>query len=289
MVHSNVYQELISLAYDKILTSQCRQCAECKFKSENRCQGCWDCLNHIHFSSDSKYDGRSDYECPNIVNYYVYNYLNVYASEIFHLLDAIDSGNYSNFSSYNILSLGCGPCPDLVAFDSYNEKTSPKRNISYVGVDINPYWKVYQDKVKELLINSFNVQFENRDAVAITELLRQNENINIIIVHNLISFLYAHDRSKIESLFNCLQDFIKNKTSFLLIINDVNSCYCGRDDIEKFCKQLNSIREELVIKKYCFGENLYVSDAIQHKNSNLVFGSNNGTINNKIIQYVIGI
>ena len=53
--------------------------------------------------------------CQNYIYYYTVKYSWKYASEIMYALKMLD---FSKYPQYQILSLGCGNAPDLMAFDA---------------------------------------------------------------------------------------------------------------------------------------------------------------------------
>lgn len=81
---------------------------------------CEQCLEQIHFPFRHP-NGRLDYTCNNVLNFYVCKYFHKYSSEIEYALNTINSLPYKNI--LNILSLGCGASPDLAAIENTYPKT----------------------------------------------------------------------------------------------------------------------------------------------------------------------
>ena len=44
-------------------------------------------------------------------------------------------------NDYHVLSIGCGGCPDLMAFERYCHEKSYDKSVSYIGIDVNEKWK----------------------------------------------------------------------------------------------------------------------------------------------------
>ena len=95
--------------------------------------GCSNCLHEIHFPE--KYSDRCDYDCVKLIDFYVCRYTHKYASEILYLIER--SRILNDMRTYKILSLGCGGCSDLIAFDTF----AADKNIAYIGIDINKLWE----------------------------------------------------------------------------------------------------------------------------------------------------
>ena len=111
-------------------------CEDC---NHHDCPGsCKDCLEQIHYPHRVP-NGKKDYDCQNLVDFYVCDYTFKYASEILYLLRKSEA--IRNIQKYHIMSIGCGACPDLMAFERYVSETDENKTISYIGVDKNKLWK----------------------------------------------------------------------------------------------------------------------------------------------------
>ena len=87
-------------------------CSDCNHPTECS-KSCKNCLEQIHYPS--KYpQGKKDYDCENLINFYVCDYTNKYASEMLYLLRK--SKRLQDIEKYHIISIGCGAAPDLMAF-----------------------------------------------------------------------------------------------------------------------------------------------------------------------------
>ena len=117
------------------------------FKKRNGCNGhcnhpsgkcsgnCADCLREIQYHHG---DGRAEYNCCNMLRYYACHTVWKRCSEILYALGTLDLQKYSEF---NILSIGCGAAPDLMAF----EQIADTKKVLYHGIDIEPKWKEIHD------------------------------------------------------------------------------------------------------------------------------------------------
>lgn len=198
--------------------------------------------------------------------YYTCRYSYKYCSEIVYALNSIELNKYLYF---NILSLGCGSAADLMAFDYMFEGD---KNTYYYGVDINTYWNDIHSKITELYPNaSFATGFDVKSDIPT---LSPN-SYNVIIIEYLISYLYSHGSTVVESLFDDLIEFVvKNKpqdSPQLIIINDVDSINTGRDVFIKLAYKIKRIGYNISIRKMHFKENSYYSNSERHQLNALIF------------------
>ncbi|MFR5875544.1 MAG: hypothetical protein ACLUFN_03540 [Eubacterium sp.] len=205
---------------------------------KRRCEGCDKSCNHdcnkclydLHYH---KKEIRDNYECEHLLDYYVCKYSYKYCSEIIYALRSIDLSRYNKF---NIVSFGCGAAPDLMAFDCLNSDLLVRKEIIYQGIDNNTYLEKIHNKMINVFSN-YDISFI-RDCDAITFLDNHEINdCNVIIIEYLISFIYDGDRKFV--VYNWFKEIVEkivsNKmpdTPMLIIINDADSCYTGRDTFD---------------------------------------------------------
>ena len=126
-------------------------CIDCNHPQE--CPGsCKKCLAQIHFPKDYP-NGKKDYDCKNLINFYVCDYANKYASEMLYLLRK--SKCLKEIDEYHILSIGCGSAPDLMAFEQYAVEAESAKDIMYFGIDINPLWNDIHEKIIDYTFFSY--------------------------------------------------------------------------------------------------------------------------------------
>lgn len=214
-------------------------CRDCNHPSG--CSGsCKKCLEQIHYPSRYP-NGKKDYDCDNLINFYVCDYTNKYASEMLYLLRK--SEKLKEIDEYHILSIGCGAAPDLMAFEQYACEAEAKKDIRYFGVDVNPRWQRIHDRImsyNSIYIN--HIEFDYRDAI---QYFNEESLIdtNVIVLQYVISHFYNTGQIGIVQQF--FSDLIKNVVEtrkkddpFIVLINDVNSCYRGRNFFEDFVEAL---------------------------------------------------
>lgn len=171
--------------------------------------------------------------CPKMLHHYVCQYSYLYATEILCALR--EKAVYlTDYPYYHILSLGCGGCADLMAFERFYDENNLTTPVSYVGIDINELWKPITSQIKNYCENrNFKYQSIYEDVFDSFH-QRAIASTNVIVISYLISYLYNTDQiSAIDSLFaDIARNVIARKErgqKLLLIINDVNSRYRGRN------------------------------------------------------------
>lgn len=220
----------------------CRPCLSEVCKNCNRkngCSGsCSDCLDEIHFSHSG--EGRSEYNCKNLLNYYVCRYQYAYASEILYALRVKDKW-FRNLSQYNVLSIGAGPSPDLFALYRYIKQSELGKTINYLGFDCNENWKRQHRKIHELADErGIKVQYKYEDAISFFK-EKSVEDSNIIVMQYFLSSInYSRRGEEIASFLNSVLDnvIMKATENIYIIINDINH-YIVREHVYKFLDNLN--------------------------------------------------
>ena len=216
-------------------------CRDCNHPSE--CSGsCKNCLEQVHYPS--KYPtGKKDYDCDNMINFYVCDYINKYASEMLYLLRK--SEKLKEIDNYHIISIGCGAAPDLMAFEQYVSETDSSKKIGYLGFDINELWQPIHDKINEYNCPVIKkTRFKYEDVIQFFD-ARAVKEANVIVLQYVISHFYNTNQThQIKSFFaNLIENVVKHKDNgepFVILINDVNSCNRGRNFFEDLVEALKS-------------------------------------------------
>lgn len=207
-----------------------RRCDECQH--QGGCSGgCKKCLQEIHYPLRYP-NGKKLYDCPNLINFYVCDYTYKYATEIYYLLQKSDA--LSRIQNYRIFSIGCGACPDLMAFEAYLRKNDLDKTIEYRGIDKNPLWEPVHNQVLQYSTNEITyVNLSAEDVFSFLEQFFVGE-INVLVLQYIISALYPSGGAEdVDRLFDLIVDGIvryRNVSDpFVILINDVNSWNMGRD------------------------------------------------------------
>ncbi len=248
------------------------RCVDCKRKEG--CSGsCKNCLEEVHYPSRHP-NGKKVYDCPHLINFYVCDYTYKYTTEIYRLMQKSDV--LSQLSQYRVLSIGCGGCPDLMAFESYIKINNFDKTVAYRGIDKNPLWKPVHDQISQY--GSDIITYINLSTEDVFEFLEQFTvcDINVVVLQYIISALYAAEgRSAVNRLFDLVVESIvkaRDETEpFVILINDVNSINLGRDMFRNLQDKLQDAGLHGECKPYYFDRNIQHESqryGMKHENSN---------------------
>ena len=211
------------------------QCPKCNHVAG--CPGnCGKCLDQIHFPKSST--DRKDYDCPQLINYYVCRYTHKYASEIFYLL--CNSTILTHLNKYKVLSAGCGGCSDLIAFENFANLQN--KTFSYAGIDLNALWQPVHNFLAAKM-NNPHIRFAYGDALkAINYCTEYHVNVNVLVMNYIISSICRNNPQDAESFLQNVSNMLtspKLSRPFAVVINDVNYKDAGRDIINNFAYNLS--------------------------------------------------
>lgn len=214
-------------------------CGTCNHPSGKCTGGCYNCLYQIHFPKNETIQ-KLEYDCPKMLYRYVCQFSTRYASEILYALREKEAF-LSAFDNFNIMSIGCGGCADLMAFEQFYNDYGLTQKIDYRGYDINRLWIPIHNRVSKYCDeHGITKKFMAEDAIDYFQKY-YNSTTNIIVISYLISYLYntAH-KNDILNFFDLIIEnvILRNDAKKLIIFNDVNSCYRGRDYFPKFIEKL---------------------------------------------------
>ena len=256
-------------------------CGEyCSHPSGKCSGGCFQCCNEVHFPKEYSGQRRKDYNCQKFVYYYACRYSWKYCSEIVHALSTIndmsDMWSLSQYPYLNILSIGCGAAPDLMAF----EYVAPKgKRIFYRGFDINPCWEPIQKVIENYVETSNNIQthFSIKDIFRVLQNGKPSHRLyNVISLEYLISHFPEPERwSKAGLLFDGLINnqirFRPSNTHIIIIINDIDHYASTYFDL--LLQKLSERKIAYKYLKYHFGyrKSDYRDGSIQYKDATNCF------------------
>lgn len=239
---------------------------------------CKACLEEIHYPTRYP-DGKKDYDCSNLLNFYMCDYSFKYASEMLYLLRK--SPALKDIDDYHILSIGCGGCPDLMAFEEYVKETDSNKRIQYLGIDKNDLWMPIHEEIKTYAEESaldMRAKFLYEDAIDYVN-SRTLKKANVIVIQYLISHLYNTNQiNKIKDFYvKLISNIIVHKKSnepLVILINDVNSCNRGRDHFEDLCKELSKAGLHGTYSMFYFDYNIksdYQRYGMRHGSTDILF------------------
>lgn len=204
---------------------------------------CYQCLRDGFYGMPDRYD------CRKKMSYYVLNYGPSYASEIYHYLSS--SRILESFvprGTVNILSLGCGFAPDLIAIDKYIRINNLQLQVNYTGVDASDCWQPSRYVNATSVFHTGNV----------SEYLRMN-GFDVVFIVKLFSTLLQNNQH--QQFLQLLQTTVTNElaTGSYLVFNDINSWKKGRDIFH------NPIRQHFTgVRQYYFAVPPYHCDSWIH-------------------------
>jgi hypothetical protein len=216
---------------------------------------CYKCLSDGFWS-----DGHVDeYDCEKKMAFYVLNYGPIYISDIYHYFEK--SHILESFSNnINVLSLGCGFCPDYYALTNYIKDYNLNMSFSFIGLDKADIW----DKTRKQYPN---ITYKQADLTDINYTL-SFQNYDIIVLNKVFSTLYRHKTH--EPFLQKLNDVIASSMSknTVLIFNDINDNeYSGRD---KFDNSVSN-KFDIVRRYYTDGYYPYCGDWIKIPKTDIIY------------------
>lgn len=244
-------------------------CSHCTKKCSHDCKLC---LEDVHYRNGL---WKKDYDCINMIHYYVCCYTFKYASEILYLMKK--SNLMKQLDEYNIMSFGCGASPDLMALEKYN--VYDNKPINYIGVDTNRLWSDIHNEIKKYMYDkNAYADFTYNDAFYVVE-NNTCTNINVIVMQYFISHLYNTNQiNELDIFFDNLIDnvILKNdrREPIIIMINDVNSINCGRDCFIDLFEKLHNRGINCTFNKSYFmydGINQYQFYGEQNSTGRLLF------------------
>ena len=207
----------------------------CNHPSGNCSGNCANCLRQVHFGPNPS--ERVDYDCEKLIYKYVIDFTERYKRNMQSFLSHIDMNAYPRF---NILSIGCGAAPDLMAF----EESFPQHPLFYRGFDRNPKWYDIHTFIEGYAKNNGISAYFNRSDIfnIFLDTSYDWHNYNVIVVQYLISHLYNTGQShRIRELYDGFVKIVSQGLShypFLIVINDIDSYNKGRNLFHIFLNML---------------------------------------------------
>ena len=145
--------ELVRLCDERYQSLGCENCSYSPYCPHD----CEKCLEYIHFPQRAPAERR--YDCKRMMDYYVCKYAHKYTSELIHAFSMLR--DLQTKRNLNVLSIGCGPCTDLLALNHLrSDGTYSFATLDYRGVEINTeIWsEIYHDLYGMIPRNwSFNI------------------------------------------------------------------------------------------------------------------------------------
>ena len=96
-----------------------------------------------------------------------------------------ESEALKQIDNYHVISIGCGGCPDLMAFERYCHEDENGKSVNYIGIDVNKKWMNIHKVIKEYKTTTLRkAQFVYMDAVS--EEYSEISQANVIVLQYVI-------------------------------------------------------------------------------------------------------
>lgn len=231
--------KLVQLCHNRYSKSKCFSCSY----QEHCPRDCSLCLHYIH--SPQYAPAPRKYDCGRMSDFYVCKYAHKYTSEMYRALRACN--RLRKKDKLNVLSIGCGPCTDLLALDllKSNEEFVFSK-LEYKGIELDPsIWANVHQDLGSLLPAEYSVEVIQADACSyISELSSWFWTPDVIIFQYVFSDMSKHSGdTAIRSMIKELELYIKKcAPSTYVICNDINldvSRGGGRDYFDMLLAQVS--------------------------------------------------
>ena len=189
-----------------------------------------------------------------------------------------ESEALKQIDNYHVISIGCGGCPDLMAFERYCHEDENGKSVNYIGIDVNKKWMNIHKVIKEYKTTTLRkAQFVYMDAVS--EEYSEISQANVIVLQYVISHFYNTKQiEKISTFFDKLiQKIVAHKQKgkpFVVLINDVNSNNRGRDYFQLIIDKLHNEGFHGISKRFYFDyriQNDFQRYGTRHQSTDILY------------------
>lgn len=150
--------------------------------------------------------------------YYVCKYSCKYTSELIYALEQLK--NVKDKVELKVMSVDCGPCNDLFAFDYLSEKNKYKlESLIFRGIDSNRIWEDVHKEIKDKCDSKYEVKYKYKDIFEFIEIISQKNWFPDITIFNYVFSDMQKNSSSSE-----IKDFIKKFANFVNDSLPIN-CY----------------------------------------------------------------
>ena len=247
-----VVEDLIEKCNDEYVRNATEYiCKECSHQI--KCTGnCAKCLDEVHF--DRKNGTRSDYDCKYLLDYYVCRYIYAYITEMKRAFNIIKP-EICDLDYINMLSIGCGPAPDLFAMIDFLEEIKVDKEIRYFGFDKNSMWGQIHTWISDICKEDsrIRVKFEIDD---VFDAFKKHSlgRANVLVMQYFLSHVcYNQKDDELEAFFDRLVDHVILNMEFpaYIIINDINH-YMARNHFQILERKIKQRGKRMKTHKYFF-------------------------------------
>lgn len=156
---------LVDMCHNRYLHSSCATCTYQAFCPHD----CSRCLHYIHTPTAAP--APRHYDCVRMMDFYVCKYAHKYTSELYYAFDRLSDA--STKRRLRVLSIGCGPCTDLLALNMLQRHGKYCFDtIEYRGIELNTaIWENVLQDLGEICPEGYDFQIANVDACTHMEAL----------------------------------------------------------------------------------------------------------------------
>lgn len=188
---------------------------------------------------------RHENDCQCMADYYTCKYSYKNTSELIHTFSRLK--HIKQKQHLKVLSIGCGSCTDLFAFNYLRENNEYQYDsLDYLGIDYSQsVWENIHRDIKAMSENNISVNFSYEDICGNLFVLNQNEWIpDVVIFQYVFSDLKKHsDDVRVIPFISYFANFF---TSFMpissyIICNDINLSNAHGGGRDYFTRLANSL------------------------------------------------
>ncbi len=241
-VVSGIIEDYVCFA-DKYYQSQI-----CKKDFSSSCHNdCIQCLdNQNHKGIARKYD------CEKRCGAYLCHYIFRHVMEMCCLAHSIKNLP----EAIKVLSIGCGPCSELISLEHEISQIQQNHCIDYLGIDMSEKWRPFHLELPNLMLKhnkNVSAKFVYKDIVNTMEELKE-ESFDIVVFNYFLSdFKSLNNNSMIpvRNLCSILNDYVFSKMpeDSYILINDINHNVKARDSFDAL---IRAISRHKIVFKYRF-------------------------------------
>ena len=228
------------------------KCWFCSYK-KNCPHDCGRCLHYIHTPSAAPAPRK--YDCGHMMDYYVCRYAHKYTSELCYAFRKLK--DVRDKKSIKVLSIGCGPCTDLLALDLLRKREEYAfETLEYRGIDINTgIWKKVLSDIYSYTPNGYDVSIVEADACTYIDVLEKEDwRPDVIVLQYVFSDMQKNSATEsIEHLLNALGKYVSSCSENMYVVcNDINLSTRLNGGREYFDVLLNKIQGSKEYRQYHF-------------------------------------
>ena len=210
---------IVAHCHERYIHSRCISCSY----QEHCPHDCAKCLHYIHTPTAAP--APREYDCGHMADFYVCKYAHKYTSEMYcALMQAQDAKNKSHL---RVLSIGCGPCTDLLALNLLQqEKIYEFSSVEYRGIELDTsIWENILTDIGTICPLGYDICIANADVCMYIDTLMEDDwRPDIIILQYVFSDMQKKcDTNTIEAFVACLAHYFDTcDQNTYIICNDIN-------------------------------------------------------------------